>query len=100
MEWNVLSGKRVPRMEWAAEATVLRSFHDSVGDVQDKAPFDDLRSKLLTYTDAGSFVSWYPKGKFALLFVEVGSSFDDLPAAFAAQGGPKAEKKDGRWLKQ
>lgn len=66
ISWNLFGSKRVPRMERSAETTAVRSFIEAVGQVPGAPSQDDIYSWL-----PGSFIVWYPMGKFALLVFEV-----------------------------
>jgi len=72
ISWNLFGGKRVPRMERSPEITAVRSFFECVGEVAGAPTEEEIYSWL-----SGSFIVWYPVGKFALLVFEVPS--DKLP---------------------
>jgi len=92
--WNLFGGKRVPRQERSVETTAVRCFLESVDQV-DGAPGHEALYGMMQ----GSFVVWYPMGKFALLVIEVPEDImADLPERFATSKKQAGPSKDFRIL--
>mmetsp|Transcript_13458 Transcript_13458/g.36247 ORF Transcript_13458/g.36247 Transcript_13458/m.36247 type:complete len:365 (+) Transcript_13458:111-1205(+) len=78
--WNLFCGKRIPRQERAAETTAERCFLEALGKISRPPPQDVLQKAI-----SGSFMIWYPLGKFCLIVADVtDENFDDLPEKFQA----------------
>jgi len=90
LSWNLFGGKRIPRKERSVETTAVRSFLETVGQVDGAPDQEKLYSLMLK-----SFMAWYPTGKFALIIVEVPEGeLDDFPMRYTAmkeQAGPEQE---------
>jgi len=104
LSWNILGGKRIPRVERSTRTTAIRIFLESCGQSITSVESESLRQNL-----SGGFCLWYALGKFAVHIVEIPEdALADLPERFAAARGQQGPTDDfvitssgaKRWTKQ